>query len=122
MGKSRLEKSLTISPVGIRWSRVEEAWDEEWSYNEHGEKEAFGLRGCKGTGVGLWLGRRRFLHPTIPSACKAHACFVGVARCSFLGPNTALVVGSVQLPASVGNDIIQSFRYARNSGRIFHTS
>lgn len=74
------------------------------------------------TGVGLWLGRRRFLHPTIPSACKAHACFVGVARCSFLGPNTALVVGSVQLPASVGNDNIQSFRYARNSGRIFHTS
>ena len=74
------------------------------------------------TGVGLWLGRRRFLHHTIPSACKAHACFVGVARCSLLGPNIALVVGSVQLPASVGNDNIQSFRYARNSGRIFYTS
>ena len=63
MSKARLEKSVTISPVGIRQSRVEEAWDEEWSYNEHGKKEVLGLRGCNGTHWCWIVARSKALSP-----------------------------------------------------------
>ena len=76
----------------------------------------------------LWLRRRRFLHSIIPSARNAHAYVVGVAHCSFLGSNTALVLGSVQLPGITDQDntrrlldvldtLVSSFntvRYSRN--------
>ena len=51
-----------------------------------------------------WLDRRRFLRPTIPSACEAYAVMVGAACCSSLGPNTALVPGFVNVFALVGQD------------------
>ena len=53
----------------------------------------------------LWLRRRRFLHSIIPSARNAHAYVdVGVARYSFLGSDTALVLGSVRFPAITDQD------------------
>lgn len=45
----------------------------------------------------LWLRRKCFLHPSIPSAREAHARVVRVAPHSFLGPGIALILGSVQL-------------------------
>ena len=52
----------------------------------------------------LWLRRRRFLHSIIPSARYAHAYVVCVARYSFLGSDTALVLGSVRFPAITDQD------------------
>ena len=51
-----------------------------------------------------WLHRRRFLRPTIPSACEAYAIVVGAACCSSLGPNPALVLEFVNVFALGGND------------------
>ena len=50
------------------------------------------------------MNQRRFSHATIPSARKARAYVVTVARCFVLRPNIALVLGSVQLSAIIGND------------------
>lgn len=52
----------------------------------------------------IWENRRRFSHRTIPSARKAHAYVVSVARCSVLRANAALVLGFVQFFAINGTD------------------